>query len=280
MLKVIKKKIISLKNIINETINNKLIHFSQAKYILRLDDSCSTQKKENWDKIEAILDKLNIKPIVAVIPFNKDKNLLMDHEDHHFWEKVKNWERKGWEIALHGHSHNYHKVNKKDMILPFYDRSEFGGLDLKKQCELMRESYMHFLEKEINPNIWIAPSHTFDKNTLIALKKSTNIKFVSDGIALEPFKFMDLLFLPQQLWEPKKKILGVWTICIHPNTMNKESLKNFQEIISDQFFSGKFINTDQAKSYLKNFSIISSLYSNLFWLSRLIKINIKKLIIS
>ena len=94
MFRVIKKKIISfLKKIIIEKINN-LSNFSQAKYLLRLDDSCSTQKKEIWDEIEKILDKLGIKPIVAVIPFNKDKSLFLDREDENFWEKVKKWEKK------------------------------------------------------------------------------------------------------------------------------------------------------------------------------------------
>ena len=280
MFRAIKKKIISfLKKLIIEKINN-LSNFSQAKYLLRLDDSCSTQKKEIWDEIEKILDKLGIKPIVAVIPFNKDKNLFIDPEDDNFWEKIKGWEKKGWEIALHGHSHVYHKVNKNDLVFPFYNRSEFACLDLKKQCTLMKESYEHFLKNNIKPNIWIAPSHTFDKNTLIALKNSTEIKYVSDGIALEPFKFMDLVFFPQQLWEPKKKLHGIWTICIHPNSMDKRSLSKFKEIISDQFFNGKFINTYQAKYYLKNFSIISYLYSYLFWKFRFFKVNIKKLIIS
>ena len=202
--------------------------------MLRLDDSCITQKNKNWDEIEAILDKLNIKPIVAVIPFNKDKNLYLDLEDDNFWAKVKRWERKGWEIAMHGHSHLYHKVSKNDLILPFYNRSEFAGLDLK-QSELMKESYAHFLKNNIKPYIWIAPSHTFDKNTLIALKNSTNIRYVSDGIALEPFKYMDLVFFPQQLWEPKKRLVGIWTICIHPNTMNKESLRNFKKLLVKNF---------------------------------------------
>ncbi len=277
MFKITKNKIkfILKKIIINKSIN--LSNFSSAKYLLRLDDSCTTQKKENWEEIERILDKLKIKPIVAVIPFNKDRNLFLDYKDENFWQKVKNWEKKGWEIALHGHSHLYHKVNKNDLILPFYNRSEFGGLDLKKQCALIKESYEHFLAKKIKPNIWIAPSHTFDKNTLIALKNSTEIKYVSDGISLEPFKFMDLVFIPQQLWEPKKKLLGIWTICIHPNSMDKKSLSKFQEIISDQFFNGKFINTYEAKYYLRKFSIISYLYSFLFWTFRFFKVNIKKL---
>ena len=42
------------------------------KFILRLDDAAPTMNKEKWDKIEKILDKYNIKPIVGIIPDNKD----------------------------------------------------------------------------------------------------------------------------------------------------------------------------------------------------------------
>ena len=54
-------------------------------------------------------------------------------------EKIKGWEKK-MGIALHGHSHVYHKVNKNDLIFPFYNRSEFACLDLKKQCALMKRA--------------------------------------------------------------------------------------------------------------------------------------------
>lgn len=275
----IRYKPITIKKFIADKINFlSYKNISKAKYLIRLDDSCSTQHKKNWDKLEKIFDKLNINPIVAVIPFNKDKNLFINNEDKFFWAKVKSWQSKGWEIAVHGHSHLYHKVKKNNLIFPFYDRSEFGGLDLDEQSRLIKESYEHFLKNEIKPTIWIAPSHTFDKNTIIALKNNTKICFISDGISLEPFKLMEIIFLPQQLWIPRKKLYGIWTICLHPNSMNDESIDKFQKIISEPFYKDKFINTNKAKSYIKNFSIISYLYSNNFWLIRSFKINIKKLL--
>ena len=80
------------------------------------------------------------------------------------------------------------------------------------------ESYEHFLKNNIKPNIWIAPSHTFDKNTLIALKNSTEIKYVSDGIALEPFKFMDLVFFPTIMGTQKETI---WNLDdLYPSQLN------------------------------------------------------------
>lgn len=39
----------------------------------------------------------------------------------------------------------------------------------------------------IDPTVWIAPAHSFDKNTLIALKLETNIRIISDGFVLPCF---------------------------------------------------------------------------------------------
>ena len=33
------------------------------KYIIRLDDACPNMKKDNWERVEKLLDKYNIKPI-------------------------------------------------------------------------------------------------------------------------------------------------------------------------------------------------------------------------
>ena len=43
-----------------------------AKYILRFDDICSTMNWNKWNSIEDILIKHNIKPILAIVPDNKD----------------------------------------------------------------------------------------------------------------------------------------------------------------------------------------------------------------
>lgn len=279
MFKKLKKIMVNIKKF-NLKISNYISYknISQAKYLIRLDDSCNTQKRENWEKIELILDQLNIKPIVAVIPFNKDKSLLINTQDKFFWEKVKSWQKKGWEIAVHGHSHIYHNVNKNKLVLPFYNRSEFGGLSFELQSKLIKESYEHFLKNKIKPYIWISPSHTFDKNTLLALKQSTKIRYISDGISLEPFKLMDIIFIPQQLWKPQKRLKGIWTICLHPNSMDNKSIEEFRKIICNPFYEGKFINVKKAETYIKKFSILSYVYSNYFWMLRLLKQNIKKLI--
>ena len=52
-----------------------------GKYIVRLDDACPTMDKQKWSKVEDILDQGKVKPIVAVIPKNKEaiiKSIMLE----------------------------------------------------------------------------------------------------------------------------------------------------------------------------------------------------------
>ena len=77
--------------------------FEKPKYLIRLDDSCETQDQAKWNRIEKLFDKLNIKPIVAVIPDNCDNSLKKNSFNDNYWKLVESWENKGWTIALHGY---------------------------------------------------------------------------------------------------------------------------------------------------------------------------------
>ena len=62
-----------------------------SKYIIRLDDACHQMPNKKWQKFETYFVKNGIKPIVGVIPENKDE-ALGEEFDHNFWERVRNWE--------------------------------------------------------------------------------------------------------------------------------------------------------------------------------------------
>ena len=175
----------------------------ESQYLIRLDDANHYCNIIKWKRIELILDKYNITPIVAVIPNNKDKNLMKSNYNEAFWKTVKSWQSKNWTIALHGHTHLYHKVNKKKLIFPFYNRTEFGGLTLNKQREIIKKSLKIFNYNSIYPKVFVAPSHTFDLNTIKALELETNIRIISDGISLNQFYLNKFQFIPQQLWSLK-----------------------------------------------------------------------------
>ena len=60
-----------------------------------------------WKRIESILNKYKIKPIVGVIPENRDPDFVTA-ADGNFLGKACEWQKKGWTIALHGLHHELH----------------------------------------------------------------------------------------------------------------------------------------------------------------------------
>ena len=52
----------------------------RAKYLIRIDDICEGLNVVNFYKIIDILNRYKIKPIIAVIPLNKDKNLVFPNQ--------------------------------------------------------------------------------------------------------------------------------------------------------------------------------------------------------
>ncbi len=250
-----------------------------AKYLFRLDDATSFLNKEKWASIENLFDKHNIKPIVAVTPDNQDPNIKYEDEDPDFWNKVNKWSEKGWSIAMHGYQHLYHYVTKENLIIPFYNRSEFAGLSSEDQKSKISKSLRIFKDNGVMPTVWVAPSHSFDKITLQSLYELTEIRIVSDGIALFPYFKNNFYFIPQQIWDLQDKRFGVWTVCLHPDTMTDEDIKKLSIKLDEQKLSSKVISVkdiDFDKTY--NINLLNSFYSIYFWTIFFIKKALKKVI--
>ncbi len=108
-------------------------------YLLRLDDACPQMDKAKWQRVEDILDKYTIKPLVGIIPNNEDPQTCIDSFDVGFTEKARRWQEKGWGIALHGYNHVCGSTDAG--INPLWNRSEFAGLPLEEQKIKIREGY-------------------------------------------------------------------------------------------------------------------------------------------
>lgn len=138
-----------------------------------------------------------------------------------FWVTVKTWERKGWTIALHGYDHCF--ISDKGLmgLNPIWARSEFAGISLEEQREKIRKGIEKFRSEGVLPQYFFAPAHTFDKNTLKALKEESDIRKISDTIALKPYKKDGFIFIPQVGGHcSEKRIPGLWTFCLHPSKMD------------------------------------------------------------
>src|SRR5262245_38354882 len=75
---------------------------TESRYLIRFDDICSTMNWLVWDAIESQLIRYAVRPILAVVPDNRDPNLIVDPPRSDFWERVRRWQSRGYTIALHG----------------------------------------------------------------------------------------------------------------------------------------------------------------------------------
>jgi predicted deacetylase len=246
------------------TKNNFLL--SSSKYIIRLDDASKFSNQKKWKLIENILDYNNVKPIVAVIPKNEDKKLIYSRSNNKFWDSVRLWQKKDWSIAMHGYQHIFHKINRRKLMFPFYNRSEFGGLSLEKQKDKISRSLKIFEKNDINPTVWVAPGHSFDNNTIKAIYDTTDIRIISDGISYSQYFHNGFYFIPQQLWEIKHKRFGLWTVCLHPDTMTEKEIICFENKINLISKKNKIIDVNNLELSQNNKSLIDNVFSFLFWI--------------
>ena len=237
-----------------------------ARYLIRLDDACDTMDRRRWSLVEQILDKHGVKPIVAVIPDNRDPSLALESRDPAFWDRVRGWAAKGWAVAMHGFTHVMHPTHAK-LVLPFYQRSEFAGLSLEDQALKLRAAWALFLEQGVEPKIWVAPAHCFDWVTLQALLRETPIRIVSDGIAWDAFYERGFHWIPQQLWNLAERRSGLWTVCLHPNTMNETAIAALDQALAGRF-QGRMTCFGDVLLPKRRKSTLDHLYSRYFWWRR------------
>lgn len=201
--------------------------------------------------------------MVGIIPHNEDPKQQIDSEDDSFWLRVKKWEQKGWAIALHGYNHFYTSEMGLKGLNPMWKKSEFAGLPLEEQKEKIRKGVTIMRDHGISPEYFFAPSHTFDENTLNALREESSIRIISDTIATRPYLYKDFIFMPQFSGQCRVIRLDGWfTFCFHPNTMKDDTFKQTEDFLkkySEQFTSFEALPLSKVKK--------KSLFDRLFSIS-------------
>ena len=165
-----------------------------AKYIFRIDDICPEMDWQRFEKLINIFNKYGVKPLLAVIPDNQDSSLKKQSPIPDFWEKVRDWQNKNYIVGMHGYTHQY--ANKDGGILKLHQGSEFAKTPLKVQIE-----------------------------------KIKNFKYISDGIALWPFKRYNLVWIPQISGKVRQIPFGIITICLHSSSLNTQHFKLIENFI-------------------------------------------------
>lgn len=206
------------------------------KITIRIDDITANMDWPKFLKFKGLLDVYGVKPLIGVIPDNMDSSIEGDTtgapED--FWKYIKELESDGYVISMHGMNHVY--TTLKDGLFPLNKFSEFAGHCYDEQYELLSYGVDIFNEHEINTDIFMAPAHSFDKNTLLALKE-LGFKKITDGFGTKPYIYKDMTFYPISF--DRKTILknkdkeGFTTFVYHINTMNDKDFENFEKLLKE-----------------------------------------------
>lgn len=206
-----------------------------AQYLLRFDDLCPTMNRENWRRARDIVMENGVKAIIAIVPDNQDPKLCLDCTDPTFWEEMRRLQASGWTIAQHGHQHTMNAKGRG--FVPLHEVTEFAGLPGEEQFRKLRIGQELLRSQGLEPSAWVAPRHGFDKATVCALR-SLGITCISDGFTLSPFLRDEMFWIPQQVSYGVSKQFGVWTICLHANTMTDSdfvAIATFIQTHRDQF---------------------------------------------
>lgn len=203
---------------------------AKPSYLLRFDDLCPTMSKERFERFMDIIERHEIRPILAVVPANQDPELKVDKADPAFWTRLRALESAGATIALHGYRHVCNSAGLS--MVGKHSRTEFAGVSEGIQREWIHKGLETLRANGLTPRLFIAPRHGFDSATLRALLEE-GLGCLSDGYASRAFRRGGVLWIPQQLWEPVKKSHGLWTICLHSNTAKLELFERLDAFLSE-----------------------------------------------
>ena len=211
-----------------------------ARYIIRFDDICPSMNWDSWGKVESVLIAANVKPILAIVPNNRDPKLNVMALRQDFWAQVRRWQSFGWVIALHGYEHWYETTDSG--LVGINQLSEFAGVSRKAQLHKLQEGLRIFAENGVVTDTWVAPGHSFDAIT-VELLNELGVKIISDGFYFRPVSHLGVTWVPQQLWRFHRFPFGIWTVCYHSNNFNEDDIKGLANDLMD--YRSQLIGLDE-----------------------------------
>ena len=219
------------------------------KIAVRMDDITPDMDWEKFLAFKEILDKQGIKPLIGVVPDNWDENLHRAKAAGDFWEYVRDLQENGWSVALHGWQHIY--TTKKGGLFPLNRFSEFAGLSFEKQKAMLEKGTEVLKQNGISTDMFMAPAHSYDRNTLKALKE-LGYRKVTDGFGKRPYTWQGMTFYPISFMMSRslKKKRGYTTLVVHVNEISDEGMERYRKLFAEH--KDKFISYD---AYLEQESV-------------------------
>ena len=186
----------------------------------------------DWGKFEffqELFKQNGVTPLLGIVPSNCDENLKKDEPREDFWEKMQQLQKNGYVMALHGCHHVYQ--TQKGGMFPLNDFSEFAGRSYEDQYKDLQLADHILKEHGIETDIFMAPAHSYDTNTLKALKELGYTK-LTDGFGNKPYIWDKITFYPISflLSRSFKKEKGYTTMVIHANTVSEADKEQYREL--------------------------------------------------
>ncbi len=193
----------------------------KTECMIRLDDIAPDMNWERFYRVKEIFDKYDICPLIGVVPDNRDETLHKEDGREDFWNIIRQLQESGWAVAQHG---TYHCYETKDSgILGINPFSEFAGLSYEAQLQKLQVGKQIMQENGILTDIFMAPGHTYDKNTLKALREC-GFHVITDGLSPKPYLEDGILCIPCRL-RGFKDPYGIDTVCLHTNLMDEQDME-------------------------------------------------------
>ena len=201
---------------------------------IRLDDITADMDWTKFLRFKELMDRYGVKPLLGIVPDNRDPKLKIDPPREDFWDYVREREEKdGWTLCMHGCHHIY--TTEQGGMLPLNRQSEFAGEEYEEQRDRLRKGQEILHSHGIDTTLFMAPAHSYDLNTLMALR-SLGFTGLTDGFGSKPYQYAELTFYPisYRKSDSLKKSRGVTTFVVHCNTLEEKDFAAYEGIFRNQ----------------------------------------------
>lgn len=183
--------------------------------LVRLDDICPTMDIVQFRSAVSLLDRYSIKPLLGIIPYNRDQELFCDKPHRNYNQLINEFSSKGYSFAMHGYHHTCEGSSTNLAVIN--RRSEFLGEEYSTQVDKIRKGKEKLSEMNISTDTFIAPFHSYDEVTIKALAEC-GFKYMSDGKSMLPYNWHGIDCIPCRSYGcPKMVLFGHYTAVFHPN---------------------------------------------------------------
>jgi predicted deacetylase len=172
--------------------------------------------------------------MLGVVPESLDARLMINAPHKDFWQEMSELQEAGWGLAMHGFHHVY--TTRNGGMFPLNRQSEFAGLPFEQQDEMIRAGKKILRKNGIVTDFFMAPSHSYDMNTLRALEKN-GFRRITDGFGTRPYNYQGLTFYPISYKRSRSLNSdreGTVTFVYHANTMDEEEFRDLSAMLRDR----------------------------------------------